>query len=89
MPFDDLSLTDLTEFAKSRGGACLSTAFSGPNEPHRWRCGRNHEFQASPMLLIHGGYWCDVCLPSVSDQSGWDYDEIVLTDPLLRQFHRA
>ncbi len=80
------SLEDLQKFAASRGGTCVSSDFLGIGEKHRWRCGRSHEFEASPRLLIGAGYWCPQCFPSVDDTSGWDYSSQSAVDPLLRSF---
>ena len=89
MPKGQYSLEDLVRFAESRGGACLSSEFRGMAQMHRWRCGREHEFEASPRLLMHGGYWCPQCLPSLDGEPVWDYDALVEIDPLLRRFYRA
>lgn len=84
----DLEHADLIAFAVSRGGELLSIEYLGVTALHRWRCGRDHEFEASPRLLIHGGYWCPECAPSVDDPSGWDWDAHAAVDPLLARYHR-
>jgi hypothetical protein len=83
------SLEELIAFARSRGGACLSMEFMGSTAAHLWRCGREHEFSASPRLLIEAGYWCPSCFPSVDDPGAWDYDALAKLDPLLDRFHRC
>jgi len=84
---DEIGLEAMHAFARSRGGACLDSEFSGKSTRHRWRCGRNHEFEASPVALMHGGYWCPRCFPNSEDTSGWDYADIARTDPLLQRFY--
>jgi len=83
----DWTHTDLVAFAESRGGECVSTEYAGVAAKHQWRCGRQHEFEASPRLLITGGYWCPTCFPHVEDTSGWDYASASSVDPLLRSFY--
>jgi hypothetical protein len=78
---------DLVAFAESRGGACLSPEYEGVGAKLRWRCGRDHEFEGSPRLLMMGGYWCPDCFPHVGDTSGWDYSSVSSVDPLLRRFY--
>ncbi len=89
MKGEELRLADLVAFARERGGCCLSTELRGEGVKHRWRCGRDHEFEASPRLLMRGGYWCPQCFPSVEDPSGWNYEAQVAIDPLLRRFYRS
>ncbi len=84
---DKPSLEQLREFATSRGGRCLSEEASGAGSAHRWTCATGHEFEASPRLLIEGGYWCPSCFPTLEDPSYWDWDVAAETDPLLARFH--
>jgi len=86
---DSLEHADLVAFATSRGGVVVCTEYRGVAALHRWRCGRDHEFEASPRLLIHGGYWCPTCAPTVNDTSGWDWVEQASVDPLIARFHRS
>ena len=55
----------------------------------RWRCALNHEFEASPRLLIQGGYWCPECFPSAHEGRGWDWVSQAKVDPLLARFYRT
>lgn len=84
---DTLDFDDLVAFAKSRGGRIVSTAYLGVAALHSWTCGREHAFEASPRLLIGGGYWCPECAPTVDDTSGWDWDAQAKVDPLIARFH--
>ncbi len=74
---------DLVDFAASRGGALLSDTFAGVHEKHRWRCALGHEFEATPRLLVHGGYWCDECFPSAVEARGLDWERQAEVDPGL------
>ena len=79
---------ELAAFAESRGGELLSAESNGMQESLRWRCGLKHEFEASPGILIHGGYWCPECFPSADDKKGWDWPRQAAVDPLVARFYR-
>jgi hypothetical protein len=83
----EIEVEEIHAFATSRGGACLDHGELHETAIMRWRCGKEHEFEASFKLLRQGGYWCPDCFPSVSDTSGWDYDATAAVDPLLARFH--
>jgi len=55
-------LIRLREFAKKRGGECLSKEFLGFDKKHRFRCGDcGREWEGWPKnLLVHQG-WCKPC----------------------------
>lgn len=54
------TLTDCHEWARQRGGECLSVAYVHANYPLRWRCAEGHEWSARPNAVRMGG-WCAVC----------------------------
>ncbi len=88
----DNEVTDLEQldaFASSRGGLCLSSDLLGEKVAHQWQCAQGHQFEASPRLLVVGGYWCPSCFPSLDDPSRWDYDTLAEIDPLIHRFHRT
>ena len=87
MSFRVESIEVVREFARSRGGRCLSGEVSDAGQKLQWCCGAGHEFEASARLLMHAGYWCPHCFPNVGDTAGWDYDSVVDLDPLLARFH--
>jgi hypothetical protein len=80
------ALADLQEFANSRGGECLSLEMGEKNAPHRFRCARDHEFEASPFTVIRGGFWCDRCQPPLDGPGPWDWDAVAQADPTLARF---
>ncbi|MDG2335637.1 MAG: hypothetical protein P8Q97_15565 [Myxococcota bacterium] len=83
-----MGIQDLTAYAESRGGRLLSLDFEGMRTGHRWACAVGHEFEASPWILIHGGYWCSECFPSAEGGGGWDWDKQSEIDPLVARFYR-
>jgi nucleoside-diphosphate-sugar epimerase len=86
-PYANPSLDSVDAFAESRGGRCVSAAQADPSRQLTWECAAKHRFEASPRLLIEGGYWCPKCAPNVADTSGWDYDHRSALDPLLGSFY--
>ena len=53
-------LSDLQEFARQRGGQCLSRAYTNGNTPMRWRCAAGHTFEAI-WRIVKLGRWCGEC----------------------------
>lgn len=82
----NIDMQGLAAFARSRGGSLLSGEFFGVTRPHRWRCALGHEFEATPRLLMHGGYWCPECFPSAD--AGWDWERQAEVDPQVDRFYR-
>ncbi|MCH2187411.1 hypothetical protein MK280_16260, partial [Myxococcota bacterium] len=59
------------------------------NAPHRFRCAAGHDFEASPFVLIRGGFWCDRCQPPLDGPGPWDWAALAETDPTLARFEPA
>ena len=78
----ELNLQDVKEAAKFRGGQCLSTGMETGNwiDKLKFRCAFNHEFEASPLLVLKGGHWCSVC-----ELESWNYYERAKVDPFFAQ----
>ncbi|MDE5887136.1 MAG: NAD(P)-dependent oxidoreductase [Muribaculaceae bacterium] len=78
----ELDIEDMREAARFRGGECLSeTMRKGDlDTPLKWRCAFNHQFEATPRLVLKGGHWCPECLPAP-----WRYDEEARVNPFLAQ----
>jgi hypothetical protein len=76
-----LDIGDLQNAARFRGGELLSKRWNGDMYTKlRWRCAFNHEFDASPYLVLKTGHWCPECLPPP-----WNYDEIAKRNPFFAQ----
>lgn len=85
-PLSQLTITDMQEAAKFRGGRCLSADMK-QGDLHtklKWECGFGHKFEASPALVLLGGHWCDKCLPEP-----WNYEAEALINPFLSQIWRS
>lgn len=76
------TIDDLRGAAAFRGGRLLSEAFTTGDVATvlRWRCGLDHDFDASPRLILTGGHWCPEC---VEDAAG--YGEQAVHNAFLAQ----
>jgi len=80
--FDRLTIRDMQEAAKFRGGECLSSAIKDASGKLKWKCAFGHEFEASPVLVLKAGHWCPECLAPP-----WNYDEIAKRNPFFAQVY--
>ena len=51
-----LTIEEMQEFAKSRGGKCLSRKYKGNKSKLEWECAEGHRWKALPK-----GHWCPKC----------------------------
>ena len=55
-----LSIEEMQEIAKQRGGKCLSDKYANAHTKLTWQCKEGHVWDAVPMSLKKG-YWCPKC----------------------------
>jgi hypothetical protein len=55
-----LTIADMHEMARDRGGQCLSRTYHNTQDALRWRCAEGHEWSAQPTKLRQGS-WCPRC----------------------------
>ena len=55
-----LTLEQMNEIAKSRGGRCLSDRYRNSATRLEWRCSKGHEWSAT-ALQVKKGHWCPFC----------------------------
>lgn len=91
-PESELSIEDMREAARFRGGRCLSETMTTGNlyAPLEWECCRGHRFRANPATVIVGGHWCPDCFPmpenhQPGERAAWRYDEEARHNPFLAQ----
>lgn len=82
-PESELSLEDLQEAAKFRGGKCLATEFTKGDwyTKVEWECAEGHRFKASPYTVLKAGHWCPHCI----QESYWDFDLLAKKNPFYAQ----
>jgi len=84
-PESEIDIEDVKAVAKFRGGELLSEQMEKGDlkTKLKWKCGYcKNEFEASPCLILLGGFWCPKCyIP----EEKWDYDNIARTCPFFAQ----
>jgi hypothetical protein len=75
-------INDMAGAAQFRGGKCLSPGMKKGDlaTKLKWQCAFDHQFEASPTLVLLGGHWCPDCLPAP-----WNYDEEAERNPFFAQ----
>lgn len=78
----ELNLEDMKNAADFRGGECLSKDMEVGNWKNKlnFKCAFNHEFEASPRLVLEGGHWCPEC-----ERKSWNYGERAKKDKFFAQ----
>jgi len=56
-----LTIDEMREIAKSRGGICLSKKYVNAKTKLKWKCELGHEWMARPDEVKNGGTWCPKC----------------------------
>lgn len=56
-----LSIDEMMEIARLRGGRCLSASYINRRTKLRWECAEGHQWYASPANVKVRGSWCPVC----------------------------
>lgn len=84
-PESEIDIEDVKSAAKFRGGELLSEKMEKGDltTKLKWKCGYcKNEFEASPCLILLGGFWCPKCF---IPEEKWDYDNIARTCPFFGQ----
>ena len=55
-------LEDTHAAAAERGGLCHSDAYQNISTKLCWRCAAGHEWDATPLHILHSRSWCPRCL---------------------------
>lgn len=82
IPIANLSLSDMQQAARFRGGICLSADMRSGDlfTSLQWRCHARHPFDATPNLILKGGHWCPECA-----RTAWDHAEVAKHSPFFAQ----
>ena len=82
-PDSELTLEDLQEAARFRGGKCLATEFTKGDwyTKVEWECAEGHRFKASPYTVLKAGHWCPHCI----QEKYWDFDLLAKKNPFYAQ----
>ena len=55
------TIDDMQEYARSRGGLCLSTEYKNSMTPLLWECAQGHQWWGKPNTVRSGNRWCKKC----------------------------
>ena len=56
-----LTIGEMVEIAKSRGGKCLSRTYINSKTKLKWLCAKGHSWHATPFSIKNRQSWCPVC----------------------------
>jgi hypothetical protein len=59
--FKRLTIEEMQEIAKERGGECLSDKYISNNIKLKWKCKLGHIWECIPMNIKNNNYWCPKC----------------------------
>lgn len=62
-----LSIADMQEIAKKRGGKCLSRVYKSAHFKLRWECKNDHQWEAT-YANIQRGEWCPECSSYIGEK---------------------
>ncbi|MDD5503661.1 MAG: hypothetical protein PHH26_09460, partial [Candidatus Thermoplasmatota archaeon] len=54
------TIEEMKELAKTKGGTCISTEYINNHTKMKWKCVKNHIWEAQPSS-IKSGTWCPIC----------------------------
>ena len=78
-----LTLEDMKNIAKERGGECLSKEYINSHTKLSWRCSEGHEWDAEPSK-IKFGQWCPYCGIGIGEEISRKMFEILFDDNFPR-----
>ena len=55
-----LTIKEMRQIAKERGGKCLSTKYVNVHTKLLWECSEGHQWKAKPSNIKRGS-WCRKC----------------------------
>ncbi|MDO8511420.1 MAG: zinc-ribbon domain-containing protein [Nanoarchaeota archaeon] len=62
-----LTIAGMKEIAKSRGGECLSDEYISSSTNLKWKCKKEHEWEATPHN-IKKNKWCPICSTRIGEK---------------------
>ncbi|PFM22979.1 hypothetical protein COJ41_14915 [Bacillus thuringiensis] len=60
------TIEQMHEFAKKRGGKCLSAIFIRMTDKLFWECSKGHKWEATPNSLFNSKSWCPECAGNIT-----------------------
>jgi hypothetical protein len=72
-----LTIEEMQNIAKERGGKCLSTIYINCKSPLKWECSIGHEWNAPSVNVKNNRQWCPYCNKYVSEGICRSYFEAI------------
>ena len=63
-----LTIEEMQEIARKRGGKCLSDKYINISTKLEWQCSNGHRWMSQPLTLKHGKSWCPKCYTSYHEE---------------------
>jgi len=62
------TISEIKEFAKNKGGECLSTSCKNRSTKLEWKCAIGHTWITPAFQVIYAGTWCPICSSKISER---------------------
>jgi len=62
------TISEIKEFAKNKGGECLSTSYKNRSTKLEWKCAVGHTWIAPAFQVVYDGTWCPICSSKISER---------------------
>jgi hypothetical protein len=66
--FKKLTITEMQEIAKERGGKCLSEKYFDKETKLLWECRYGHQWMATPGNIKNSKNWCPHCVETTGER---------------------
>src|SRR3989344_320104 len=80
-----ITIVDMQELAKIRGGKCLSNEYRGSGNNLKWMCERGHEWKSTPHN-IKKGTWCPTCSTRIGENICRCYFEVFFKEKFPKKY---
>jgi len=80
-----ITIEEMQEIAKCRGGECLSEEYNGSGNNLRWKCEKGHEWKATPHN-IKKDKWCPFCSTRIGEKICRSYFEIFFKEKFPKKY---
>ena len=57
----ELTIEDMRKLAHQHGGICLSDVYINARTKLKWKCSKEHQWEATPDVVKNRGAWCMEC----------------------------
>lgn len=80
-----ITIEEMQKIAESRGGKCLSKEYNGSGNNLRWKCEKDHEWEATPHN-IKKDKWCPICSTRIGEKICRGYFEAFFKEKFPKNY---